>query len=165
MLIGAMSDTHLHTPGPGLQKLLSGPLGEADILLHAGDHDGAAVAEYLLNVEERTCHAVAGNADPLALKNSLGMTKLIEIEGLKIGLVHGWGAPDGLLHRVKGVFGGEADIIVYGHSHVPLIKREGGTLIINPGSPFFPRSGGNGTIALIKIENGGALAEIVEVAG
>lgn len=163
MLIGVMSDTHLSEPGPGLATLLAGPLGEAEILLHAGDHDRPEVAEYLRYVEKRPCHAVAGNADPLSLKNMLGMSKIIELGGLKVGLVHGWGAPGGLIDRVGGVFGEEADLVVFGHSHAPLVKTAGRTLMVNPGSPFFPRGGPRGTVALVEINNGRAAARIVEV--
>ncbi len=163
MIVGVMSDTHLHSPDVSFTELLKGPLGGAKVLLHAGDHDSASVAEYLEFEDDRPCHSVAGNADPMPLQRTLPRSRLVELMGTRIGIVHGWGPAEGLPERVHALFGQSADIVIFGHSHSPLVRESGGVLLINPGSPFFPRGAPRGTVALIKLGVGPVSVEIVEV--
>lgn len=163
MLLGAISDTHLSLADRKFKALLAGELGGAEMLLHAGDHAAEEVADYLEFEEPRPCHSVAGNMDPPALLARLGAKKIIEVGGLRVGLVHGWGAGEGLWARVLQAFPVPPDVIVFGHSHAALVKRVGPTLLVNPGSAYLPRDGTRGTVALIEIGGGGAEARIVEV--
>ncbi len=50
----------------------------------------------------------------------------------KIGITHGWGSPEGIESRVKGLLG-DVDIIIYGHSHRARIEQIGKVLFFNPG--------------------------------
>lgn len=163
MILGILSDTHLTRPLPELEYLLNGPLKSAEVILHAGDHDREEVIDYLEFDEPRPYHGVAGNMDTMASSRRLGQRKILELGGLKIGLLHGWGPGEGLENRVHTAFGVAPDIIVFGHSHIPLIKRIGPTLFLNPGSPFSPRTLSRGTVMLLTIEEGVATPRLIEV--
>ena len=71
---------------------------------------------------------------PDEITSKLPVKKVVEALGFKIGVVHGWGAPDGLAEKVRREFN-DVDCIVFGHSHRPLLARIDGALMFNPGSP------------------------------
>ena len=48
----------------------------------------------------------------------------------------------GVEHLIKEAFGRGADIVMFGHTHYPMIRREGGLTVINPGSLSYPRQEG-----------------------
>ena len=54
-----------------------------------------------------------------------------------------------------------ADVIIYGHTHKPLIATRGRTLIVNPGAAGARRFNLQPSVGLLRIENGAATAEIV----
>jgi putative phosphoesterase len=45
----------------------------------------------------------------------------------------------------------EADVILFGHSHVPVHVEEDGILIMNPGSTSHPRGNSNKSYALLEV--------------
>jgi putative phosphoesterase len=55
----------------------------------------------------------------------------------------------------------DADVIVYGHTHKPLIETVGAVLVVNPGAAGPRRFNLKPSIGLLRIENGRANAEIV----
>jgi predicted phosphodiesterase len=63
---------------------------------------------------------------------SLPQQQLIEVDGKKIGIVHGSGGPAGLEGRVKQLFPG-ADAVIFGHSHIATNVTMEGVLLFNPG--------------------------------
>ena len=68
----------------------------------------------------------------------------LELDGLRILLCHGspW-AVDEYIYPESGGFERftrlAADVIIMGHTHVPMMKRVGETLVVNPGSCGQPR--------------------------
>jgi uncharacterized protein len=78
--------------------------------------------------------AVYGNMDEPALRAALPARRVVELEGVRIGMVHVPGARVGRGARLLSWFGG-CDAIVYGHTHVPHVERHEGVWILNPGSP------------------------------
>jgi putative phosphoesterase len=151
MLIGVLSDTHLGSDTTKLESLLLGPLGEAEVLLHCGDHASLAVVEYLTHIEPRPYYGVRGNMDQGQLAELLPVKRILTLGGVTIGMVHGWGAGIDLERRVGEAFSEPPDILLFGHSHRPLIAKIGETLLVNPGSPFSPRSSKFGSVALIEL--------------
>jgi len=66
----------------------------------------------------------------------LPQQRVLEIGGVRIGLIHGWGPPAGLAERVRAAFADTPlDCLVFGHSHVPLCQREGALLLSTRGAP------------------------------
>ena len=128
------------------------------MILHAGDVGGDEVLDELGLIAP--VQAVFGNTDaPGAprLKESLELT----VEGLRIHVSHGHelGAPKParLLSRYA------ADVIVYGHTHVQLITRADGRLVVNPGAAGPARFDLVPSVAILEISGSGAEVQIVEL--
>ena len=81
---------------------------------------------------------------------TLPVSRIIEAEGKKIGLIHGWGAKEGLAERVRKHFE-RVDCIVFGHSHRPANYKKGGVLFFNPGSAR-PGSSGTFTAGILTVD-------------
>jgi putative phosphoesterase len=84
-------------------------------------------------------HAVYGNMDEPALREALPREVVVEVEGVRIGLVHIPGPRMGREERLAARFAG-CRAVVYGHTHVPQVEEAGGVWILNPGSPTERRS-------------------------
>jgi uncharacterized protein len=108
-------------------------LRTAELILHAGDVSSVAALEELQALGRRV-QAVHGNADEPELRRVLPETLVVEVERVRIGMLHVPGPPAGREARLAGRFPG-ADAVVYGHTHVPQAERVGGVWILNPGSP------------------------------
>jgi len=156
-----ISDTHIPERAPTLSRDLVGHLVHADVILHCGDFTSTKVYEELRAIAET--YAVAGNCDTYELASRLPEKRIVEVNGKKIGMTHGSGGPHGLLDRVKRRFAGEeVDVVLFGHSHIPMIERSNGVVYANPGSPTDRYSAPHPTY--LKLEIGEKIrAEIVEL--
>ena len=129
MRIGVISDTHVKTfdelPAPIITALAG-----VDLIVHAGDLTERPVLEGLRRLG--AMKAVCGNMDSVELKRTLPQKELFIVNGKKIGLIHGWGAPWGIASRVREKFSDVA-IIIFGHSHQTCNQYIGGSLLFNPG--------------------------------
>jgi len=129
MKIGVISDTHVRTIDEIPVRILKA-LARVDLIVHAGDFTEKAVLDGLKTIGE--VKAVSGNMDSGELKSLLLDKELFEINGKKIGLIHGWGGPWGIADRIREMFT-DLDLIIYGHSHEPWNKSIRGSLVLNPG--------------------------------
>jgi len=130
MRIGVLSDTHLHRSERGLRPVFDQYLVGVDLIFHAGDYVSSDIIAFL---SRKPFHGVQGNMDSLEVKSSLPEKKVIEIAGHRIGLIHGWGSPEGLEDRILNEFR-DVDAVVYGHSHKPANHVKEGVLLFNPGT-------------------------------
>jgi uncharacterized protein len=130
MKIGVLSDTHLTRVTPALEKIVAECFQDVDLLIHAGDMVGLAVYRFLTALP---LEAVQGNMDEYPLREELPVKKTLQLEGFRIGVMHGWGSALGLEERIRREFP-DADAIVYGHSHLPANHWSGGQFFFNPGS-------------------------------
>jgi len=80
----------------------------------------------------RPVKAVRGNMDSGEIKKALPEKEIFEVNGRKVGLVHGTGSPWGIAERVREQFNG-VDIIIFGQSHEPCNRYVQGVLLFNPG--------------------------------
>ncbi|RKO67706.1 metallophosphoesterase [Desulfofundulus salinus] len=133
MRVGVVSDTHGRVDRA--IKLLN-QLEPLDLLLHAGDYyrDGQLLAE-ALNVPVR---AVAGNCD---FQTGGPGEEVLELAGKKVFLTHGHlyhvhFSLQKLLYRALEL---QADVVVFGHTHVRYCNVHEGILFFNPGSIHDPR--------------------------
>jgi putative phosphoesterase len=129
MRIGVLSDSHVASFDQLNDKILTA-LAEVDLIVHAGDFVAKDVLDGLKRMGE--VKAVRGNMDSNEIKSILPEKELLEIEGKKIGIIHGWGSPYGIDDRVGNVFS-RVDIIIFGHSHYPQNETKNGVLFFNPG--------------------------------
>ena len=91
MKIGVISDTHIPFTAPNLPRKVREYFRKCDLIVHAGDIVDSSVIEDLEDMAETK--AVAGNMDNEYLKKHLPKKLLFEVEGKKIGVMHGSGAP------------------------------------------------------------------------
>ena len=132
MKIGVLSDTHIHLAEEIPAEVVTA-FSKVDLIVHAGDFVGSQVLERLKQLGE--VKAVHGNVDSMKLRGLLPEKELLVAGGKKIGITHGWGGPQGIERRVRGLFN-DVDIIIYGHSHRAKIERIGDVLFFNPGPGY-----------------------------
>jgi len=97
--------------------------------------------------------AVAGNNDGAAIRERFGRRKVVRIEDVRVGMVHGDGTRGSTQSRALGAFeDGEVDVVLFGHSHRPVTGRAGGVLFANPGSPTDKRLNPLYSYALLTVE-------------
>ena len=154
MKLGVVSDTHLQD-GSGLPARLIDGLNGVDMILHAGDIVLPAVLSRLEQIAP--VEAVCGNMDGWALRDKLHEQQILQLNGRRIGLIHGSGGPSKLAARVRKKFGKDVDIIVFGHSHHPMNETIDGVLMFNPGSPTEKRSAPHRTFGIIEIAGNGSI--------
>lgn len=130
MKFGVISDTHLQQAAGALEDLLRGPFQGVDKILHAGDITELAVLEIFRGKEVL---AVCGNMDGPSVRQELPQKRMIQAGKFQIGLIHGWGAPEGIEERIRGEFSG-VQCIIHGHTHFPSQNRREGILFFNPGA-------------------------------
>lgn len=134
----------------------------ADLILHAGDVCTADVLDELS--EYAPVRAVRGNNDGPEIVDWGAPDQLImDIDGLTVGMIHDSGAATGRPQRMRRAFP-DCELVVFGHSHIPMDFVEESVRLFNPGSPTDRRRQPHGTIGLIEIEDGRLLdARIVPV--
>jgi putative phosphoesterase len=149
-----VADTHIRRGGSRtLPPAVYGRAEEADVILHAGD---VLVGEVLDDLARfAPVHAVLGNNDP-ELAGRLPETLELDLDGLSVAMVHDSGQKTGRARRLRRWFPA-ADLVVFGHSHIPLNEAgEEGQWLLNPGSPTERRRQPHHTAATFDVE-GGAL--------
>lgn len=161
-MILVLSDTHVPERMEKLPRKLISRIGSEDVIFHAGDFVNWETFQELSG--RATLHAVRGNMDHARIRQSLPEKKVVEIQGKRIGICHGWGSPVNLAQKVHGQFGQKCDVLIFGHSHVPYNGKIGDTLMLNPGSlswnmapPF------DATYGILTIEGDQVWAEILEL--
>lgn len=132
MRIVVLSDTHMPRTAQSLPTAVYDEIAISDMIIHAGDFVEIDVLETLRKL--KPTRAVCGNMDSHAVCNALKPKEIIEAGRFKIGLIHGYGAPAGLVDTVASEFTG-VDAIVFGHTHSPVNITRDGVLFFNPGSP------------------------------
>ncbi len=147
MKIGVISDTHLREPHAEFRKMIEFHFREVEKILHAGDFIDRSIANYLASQKELI--AVCGNMDPQNVLELFPRKRVLQLNGFKIGLIHGAGAPFGIESRIREEFD-EVDAIVYGHTHTPTNHPTRNLLFFNPGSPTRPAVD-KGTLGILII--------------
>jgi putative phosphoesterase len=129
-----VSDTHMPGRARKLPPVLVADLEKADLILHAGDFATAETLEMLRGFAP--VQGVYGNVDEPELRRLLPRRLKLELFGRSVGLVHGDSPSLPTVARAMAEFADEdLDLIIFGHSHRPLLRREGDLLLFNPGSP------------------------------
>ncbi|TKK78999.1 metallophosphoesterase family protein [Herbidospora galbida] len=148
MKIVVLSDTHAPRFWKACPPRVAAHLRDADAILHAGDVCVGRVLDEL--AAYAPVHAVKGNNDgpdveaPETLELTLG--------GLRVAMIHDSGPAKGRLARMRARFP-DAELVVFGHSHIPLDEASGGLRIFNPGSPTDKRRQPHGTLGLLRVEH------------
>jgi hypothetical protein len=152
-IVGLVSDTH-GVVRPECFLALDG----VEVIFHAGDVGGRDVIAVLSKIAP--VQAVLGNTD---LPGDPGLVShfMETIAGVSVHVSHGHElgspTPARLLDRY------EADVLVFGHTHRPVVVRSGRRLVVNPGSAGPRRFGLQPSVARLTIEDGRAMVEIVRL--
>lgn len=156
-----ISDTHAPRRWKGVPKSLLDPLERSDLILHAGDVCEPSVLDELSTFAP--VHAVLGNNDGDDVAAwGVPMEQGLELEGVRVAMIHIAGPKQGRGRRMRRQFP-EADIVVFGHSHMPVDMVEEGTHLFNPGSPTDPRSEPMGSYGWLDLEDGRILSHRINV--
>lgn len=98
---------------------------------------------------------VYGNVDDNHVKDQLSAKKIITLNGFKIGITHGDGQGKTTERRAIDTFADDSvDVIVFGHSHIPVLRYFKKQLLINPGSPTDKRTNPYYSFVLLEIGEG-----------
>lgn len=175
-VLGLLADTHIPDRAEALHPAILPIFRDARVtaILHAGDVSVAPVIHELETVAP--VYAVLGNRDIYHLRH-LPMSRLLHFDGVPVGLVHGQGSVWFYLYEKIHVLTigyrlefylpylfrtlPRARVIVFGHSHMPMIRWVKGTLIVNPGSASCPNREHLPSIGLLRLEGGQVEAELV----
>jgi len=159
MVIGVLSDTHMPHRARALPEALWRAFEGVDMILHAGDLNTLDMLDPLRALAP--VHAVIGNTDPWDTADMLPRAVRLELDGVIVGLTHGHdGHGRTTVERAVSHFP-DAGVVVFGHSHVPLIEQRGAVLLVNPGSPTDRRSQPRFSCARLTLDGGVAAAELI----
>ncbi|PRR79081.1 hypothetical protein CLLI_11220 [Clostridium liquoris] len=153
MLIGVVSDTHRHT---WIIERVMEKLQNIDLLIHLGDNT-QDIKEFHRFYSGRIIN-VKGNCD---YSSTIPSDIIEEIQGQKFFITHGhhYDVKHSLSRLKYKAIEEQANVVLFGHTHVSQIVYEDGIWFINPGSPVLSRDGFN-SVALIEIKDGKVNASI-----
>jgi putative phosphoesterase len=159
VVLAVISDTHLPRHRRALPEECLRRLRAADAILHAGDF---LELEFLEELEALgpPVWGVHGNQDSPELRMRLPATRIVAVEGIKLGMIHDAGPRDGRLSRMRRRFP-EADAVIFGHSHLPLHDEADRFQVFNPGSPTERRRAPRHSMGVARIEDGLLAFELI----
>ena len=147
MRLGVISDTH-----GLLRPEVFGVFREVDHILHGGDVGPAAILDELGTIAPVT--AVYGNTDEWEIRHRLPRVATVELDGFTIVVTHGdqFGSPTP--ERLQAEFP-HAEIIVYGHTHRPLLTLVDVVVtVMNPGGAGPRRFNLPASVGILELEPG-----------
>lgn len=160
MLIAVVSDSHGDINA--IKKALN-KIKKAEYLFHLGDNV-KDVEGFSKGFSGKIVY-VKGNCDFLDRERAKELDeKIIDIEGNKILSTHGhkYSVKENIFRLKYRAMELDANIVLYGHTHIPSIEYEEGIWFINPGSISLSRAKNN-TLALIEVLNDRIIPSIIEI--
>ena len=148
--IGVISDTHgkMH---PKVADVFRG----VDHIIHAGDVCGEDILQQLEQIAPLI--AVKGNMDVGELSTILNTTESVQFGKALVYVLH-------ISHMLdiepdkKGF-----NVIITGHTHIPMIETKNNVLYLNPGSVTYPKHQNSPTVALLHVDEKDISAEIIKL--
>jgi putative phosphoesterase len=129
-----LADTHLPHRARDLPTEVWQEVERADLVVHAGDWVDEATLDRLTAASRRLV-GVWGNNDGPALRSRLPEVAQLDLNGLRVAVVHETGQAKGREERMAAAFP-DTDLLVFGHSHIPWdTSAPSGLRLLNPGSP------------------------------
>jgi len=162
MQLAIISDTHMPRGTRAIPAACLERCRAADAILHAGDLSDMAVLELLRSLGP-PIHAIHGNVDSDAVSAELPGRLEVELDGVRVGMLHAPGPAAGRVQRLRAAFP-TCDAVVFGHTHMPQHDELDGFQIFNPGSPTERRRAPVHTMGAATIA-GGEIAFELHVVG
>jgi uncharacterized protein len=152
MRVAVLSDTHAPRRWRSCPREVARRLRGVDLILHAGDVCTSAVLDELVGYA--LVRVVLGNNDGSDVA-AWGATPTLELDldGFPLAMIHDSGPAAERPARMRRLFP-TAQLVVFGHSHIPWDTSSGGQRLFNPGSPTDRRRQPQGTMGLLRIEDG-----------
>lgn len=155
MKLGIISDTH------GLLRAeVFAVFDGVEHILHAGDFGDVEILDELAAIAPVT--AVWGNVDGWDVRGRVPEVARVELAGARVVVLHGMQLGSPTPEKAAAAHP-DADLVVFGHSHRPVIRQVGTVLAVNPGSAGPQRFRDPVTVALAEIEGGRVTARLVEL--
>ncbi|MFZ3589289.1 metallophosphoesterase family protein [Bacillus sp. DJP31] len=151
MRIVVLADTHMPKKAKVLPAELIQNLEESDQILHLGDWQSLDLFDELQKFAP--VDGVAGNVDSEDVISRLGYQKILTFNDFRFGLVHGHqGKGPTTEDRARNTFRDEQlDAILFGHSHIPVLKERHNITLFNPGSPTDKRRQSHFSFGIIDL--------------
>jgi len=153
----ALSDTHLEDEK--LPEAVVKLAKKADIIFHCGDFVSARTHAALADLGR--LEAVHGNSDCQQLKKLLPERRVVEVDGIRIGLVHMASHGSDMVGAEMMAREMNVQVLVFGHIHRPIIEK-GRLLLVCPGSTTLPRMSAP-SVAELVVEEGRVQGNIIPV--
>lgn len=153
-----LADTHVPLRARDLPAQIWDEIGEADVVVHAGDW---VAPELLDQLTKRAARLVGcwGNNDGPVLRSRLPGRADVTLGGVHFTVVHETGAAAGREKRLSRRYP-DSDVLVFGHSHIPWDTTSStGLRLLNPGSPTDRRRQPACTYMTATLDNG-ALTDV-----
>ncbi len=160
-----LSDTHIKKGQSLLESLpedLISIIKSSDIIIHAGDFESLECYNELRGLGKLV--AVRGDTDTPELVKLLPERKVIEVEGMKIGIIHKGQLTsehtDGLRYLAKEM---GVDVLIFGHFHHTIVEKTE-ALLLSPGSATVPGIAEPSALVL-EIKNNKVKGKIIRCTG
>ena len=152
-VVGLISDTH-GLLRSGVHEALTG----VELILHSGDVGGSEILDELRLIAP--VRAVFGNTDP---RGEAGLTEevVFSIDDIRVHVSHGHEVGSPTPAKLAARY--DADVVVFGHTHRPLVSRLGKQLFVNPGAAGPKRFNLAPSVGRLTIARGTAEVEIVDI--
>ena len=155
MLVGLIADTH-----GLLRPEVVAAFAGVEHIFHAGDVGSDEVLDGLAAIAP--VDAVWGNSDEPSLRARASEVVRVQLEGVHVVVVHGMQVGSPTPARVAAAFP-DAGLVVFGHSHRPVVETVGGVLAVNPGSAGRRRFRDPVCVALASLAEGKVKARLVQL--
>jgi putative phosphoesterase len=154
--IAILGDTHI-TYFKNLPKQMLIEIKKADWVIHVGDYVNIDVLNGLIKLKGEKFKGVYGNADPSYIREKVPSKEIFGVLDKRIGITHParGGSSEFTEKIVLDEFkGDEVDIIIFGHTHEPIISNKKKLILINPGKGYLEESyfGHPTTIVILEID-------------
>ena len=154
-----ISDTHIPDFAKRLPEAVLDEAKRSDVILHAGDVTSPEVLDEL--AAHAPVHVALGNNDGADVRRWGAREELqLELGGVLVGMLHDSGPSKGRERRMRRRFP-DADVVVFGHSHIPIDTELEGQRLFNPGSPTWKRRQPQASYGVLELRNGRVEPRIV----
>ena len=98
--------------------------------------------------------------DEPSLKEALPKQRVVEVGGIRIGMLHDPGPRQRREARLAARFE-DCEVVIYGHTHVPQVERFQHLWVLNPGSPTERRTAPSHSMIVLTIHGARLMPELV----
>ena len=183
MRVGVISDTHNPSVGDEPPTEVISAFEGVDVIIHAGDIYQPSCLDWLEKIAPVYAVELGAGAHFQEDPRVVDMSRVLKLEGHTIGLIHDLLVPgmtqeiteytplskhfptdSDLSSALNTIFHDAVDIVVFGHTHYPVVEEYQGILMVNPGSPSLPKQIRRlGQVAVMELEPDSKTAEIIDL--